>query len=403
MTPDQSVTPQAGSPGDTDGSARPAPVAAEPGMRAGIELKPFGRGAQAVRVPPDLRVSAAERLVAGPDRNRAARRLVETAHHHGIDLDLVWGTIIGDARHPAVGQACLAVASAGRTAMLFLSAPGPERRFGPVAVQQEELAAVLRRALAEVAGASSKPLALAQTLTEPSQPWAEAACRAAGMIWVGHLQFMRLAWPARDGGASGGPGQGVAPWPEGVSVMPVRDPLDMTPGGDGAALASALEASYADTLDCPELCGLRSTRDVITSHMATGAFDPKRWWLVRKNGVAEGCCLLNHCPANHAVELVYLGISSSLRGHGLAQRVLRHALARIDAPGVREITCAVDTRNTPALKLYRSMGFAPFGSRIGFVMPLTRAGESPAGAAVHGGGTIGTPGGQENVAVAKRL
>jgi ribosomal protein S18 acetylase RimI-like enzyme len=299
--------------------------------------------------------------------------------------------------------------------MLFLSAPGPEKRLGPVAVQQEQLTAVLRRALAEIAGAARSPVVLAQTLVEPTHTWAEAACRAAGMTWVGHLQFMRLAWPLREPAADTGTGS----WPAGVTLTPVIDPLDMTPGADGAALSEALESSYSDTLDCPELCGLRSTRDVITSHMATGVFDPKRWWIVRKDGVAAGCCLLNHCPANHAVELVYLGISSSLRGQGLAGRVLRTALSRLDAPGVREITCAVDTRNTPALKLYRSLGFVPFSSRIGFVLPLMPlvppmppmppttpvSPMAPTAAVVRSreGGSIGTSGGQENVAIAKGL
>jgi GNAT superfamily N-acetyltransferase len=155
------------------------------------------------------------------------------------------------------------------------------------------------------------------------------------------------------------------------------------------------------------LCGLRATRDVIASHMATGEFSPHRWWLLRAGGSPEGCCLLNHCPANRAVELVYLGISPGLRGRGLSRRLLEHALARADAPDAREITCAVDTRNTPAVRLYHAMGFRSFGSRAGFVKPLALARvevkPSREPGVVDNGGSIGTPGGQENIAIAKRL
>ncbi len=322
------------------------------------------------RVPADLRVAAAERLVTSPDRARAARRLVESAERHGIDLDLMWGAI-GPGRR-TVGQVCLAVPSAGRTAMLFLSAPSPDRALGRAEEQTERLTRVLRTALREIPQVAGTPLRLAQILVEPDQAWAEAACRGAGMTWVGRLQFMRLAWPAR--GEIGGAAPEDA-WPAGVRVEPLG-----APGGSGldaaarSALGAALEASYEDTLDCPELCGLRATDDVIDSHMATGAFDPSRWWIVRMHDRPEGCCLLTHCPGTRSVELVYLGLSGRLRGMGLGWRVLRHALSRLGAVDARELTCAVDTRNAPALRLYERAGFRAFGARTGFVSALATPG-----------------------------
>ena len=65
---------------------------------------------------------------------------------------------------------------------------------------------------------------------------------------------------------------------EGVRVEAFRD------GEDDEALMAALERSYVDTLDCPELCGLREKRDVLDSHRSTGKFDPNLWWLVRLGG-----------------------------------------------------------------------------------------------------------------------
>ena len=75
----------------------------------------------------------------------------------------------------------------------------------------------------------------------------------------------------------------------------------------------ALERSYVDTLDCPELCGLRVVDDVLESHRSVGVFDPGMWWLVMAEDEPEGCMLLSACPEQNAVELVYLGISPRLR------------------------------------------------------------------------------------------
>lgn len=364
---------------------------------------------QPVRLAPALRVSAAERLVSAPDRIRAARRLVDHASQHGIDLNLLWGTVShpqltprASTNAPFVRQVCLVVPVAGRTAMIFLSPPSGQARFGTPAEQQDERTACLKTALTEIGAGAGTPLVMAQCLIEPAHAWAECSCRAAGMTWVGRLHFMRLPWPTPVTPAPTGDR-----WPPGITVEPLTDPGDFSPSGDGSALADALEGTYEGTLDCPELRGLRTSRDVIASHMATGKLDPARWWLVRRDGAPEGCCLFNDCPANRAVELVYLGLSPRARGMGLGRRLLDHALSHLGRTDAREITCAVDTRNTPAIRLYRSVGFRPFTARVGFVAPVNSsiagAGPNRAEAPENAGGSFGTSGGQEKLSRGKRL
>lgn len=358
-----------------------------------------------IQLPPALWVPAAERLVSAPDRRRAAERLVANARAHGINLKLLWGTTGTTGENgnaPYVRQVVMGVPSPGRTGMLFLSEPRHERRFGPSLVQVKELSDCIRAAVKALPAASTTPIRLCQALIEPNHTWADHACREAGMTWVGQLQFLRLPWPSTKTKESPD-----GPWPDGVAVRPVFDPDNFEPDGCGAALERALNGSYEDTRDCPELCGLRSTRDVIASHKATGAFDPAQWWLLERDGRAEGCCLLNHCPATHSVELVYLGLSPRARGLGLGKRLLLHALQRAPSAGVREITCAVDTRNEPALRLYRAMGFRAFTSRVGFVHAsdtvLREIKPTAAAQALEESANTGTSRGQEKVEHAKRL
>ena len=113
---------------------------------------------------------------------------------------------------------------------------------------------------------------------------------------------------------------------------------------------------------------MRSMNDVIESHKSTGDFDPSRWWLLFDGDRPVGCCLLAHCPANESVELVYIGIAKRVQGHGLGERLLRHALGQLRIKErVLDVTCAVDRRNVPASKVYMRLGFQVFDARCGYV------------------------------------
>ncbi len=320
------------------------------------------------QAPKALRLAAAARLVSveGPARRRAARALLENASSAGIDPSLMWITTDPARGREWVGQVCLVVPACGRTAMLFLSQPGSERLLGSESAQLDERVRVLRGAFAGLEARADLDIAVAQSLPEPGQAWSIEACKRASMVHVGDLAYLRRSLPKGTGAVD----PGALDWPEGVRVRRMGDPADPE---NTRRLIVALDRSYEDTLDCPELCGLRTTEDVLASHKSTGEFDPTHWWVVELDGRPEGCVLMSRCPEQDALELVYLGLSTRLRGRGLGRLVLERAMASAVQPGLASMTCAVDRRNTPALSLYRGFGFAEFTSRIAYVHPINAA------------------------------
>lgn len=332
----------------------------------------------------DLYLAAARRLVsqANPDLEAAARRLVESASKHDIDFSLCFGTVEPSAgRHgPIVRQVCLAVLGAGRTAMLFISEPVRGLAEGPEAVGERR--ACIDAACEHLGIHNAARVRIAQALPEPEERWALEAFFGAGFRRVGNLVYLRAEPPALRGKA-----RADENWPAGITVQRVSDI-----GGLGSSkerervdgeLMQALEDSYIDTLDCPELCGLRTTDDVLDSHRSTGSYDPAWWWLVRLDGRPCGAMLLNRCPDQKSVELAYLGLGPQARGKGLGKQLLAFGLERVRKanPGW-VMTCAVDERNTPALRLYASLGFEPHARRCALVRPI---GHAPSGGAADAG------------------
>lgn len=132
---------------------------------------------------------------------------------------------------------------------------------------------------------------------------------------------------------------------------------------------------------------LRAMEDVLESHRCVGVFDPSLWWLVfDREHRAMACLLLSACPEQDSVELVYLGLARSAR-EGLGSKLLSFGLRRLyDGPlaavptagrtgiaGTGGVTCAVDSRNASAVKLYRRAGFEKFGVRVPYVRSLRPA------------------------------
>jgi ribosomal protein S18 acetylase RimI-like enzyme len=140
-----------------------------------------------------------------------------------------------------------------------------------------------------------------------------------------------------------------------------------------ALLAQALDASYVGTQDCPALCGMRTTADVIESHKAVGQFDPRLWFLVMISGQPVGCMLLSCAAGPETAELVYLGLGPVARGRGIAAALLDLGMQRLESRSEATLACAVDTRNAPALRLYRRAKFKRFATRVALVRSLRSA------------------------------
>ncbi len=324
-------------------------------------------GVRVVRVGRGDRVPAAARLVGGetPNARQAGRAFLERASAHGIDLRYFWGTVRPDAGRAGgvFTQAALIVPQTGRTAMVFLSGPGPMRTCGDADQQSADRVELLRGAFVEAEAVLGDRVHLIQALPSPEEAWGIGAFAGAGMTRLGDLAYLRrpLSMPVGEAGGE---------WPAGVRMRRVGA---LTEGGDLPALRRALERTYVDTLDCPGLCALRRTDDVIESHRSAGDFEKAEWWIVEADDgagfTAEGCVLLSPAFEARSLELVYMGLGPRLRGRGLGARALRAALLGARRLPLDQVSCAVDLSNEPARALYARLGFTEFARRVAFVRP----------------------------------
>jgi GNAT superfamily N-acetyltransferase len=131
-----------------------------------------------------------------------------------------------------------------------------------------------------------------------------------------------------------------------------------------AEFRTILQATYASSLDMPELEGVRSLDDVIEGHRATGRFVPERWRLGQVPGepAAAVVLLLAEVPEQDVWEVVYLGLTQAARGRGLGRAAIQQALD-LARPHVSRLELAVDLRNHPATRLYEAAGFVAFDRR----------------------------------------
>ena len=125
-----------------------------------------------------------------------------------------------------------------------------------------------------------------------------------------------------------------------------------------------LKRTYEQSLDMPELDDVRSLDDIIAGHKALNRFEPSRWRLGRLPGEpkASAVILLAEVPDKPAWEVAYLGLTPEARGRGLGRAALSHA-RDLAAREVGRLELAVDARNAPADRLYRSAGFTAFDRR----------------------------------------
>ncbi len=324
-------------------------------------------GVRLVRVTTAMRQGVARRLVSRANDNveEAAEAFLTNAPLHGIDIRNAYATVEGPEGSPRVREVCLGVLGVGRTVSLYLSehagkqsAKSEMRR--PSDTQTIERALCVDAISHALARERAGEFALLQALPDPSETSHAQALAAAGFANICTLLYMRRSPRVND--RLEPPARAL---PEGVAIVPVsslaRDQTD-------AMLVEAMQQSYVATLDCPELCGLRETRDILASHRATGVYDGSMWWLVTRHGAPAGCAFFSACPQQRMVELVYLGLSQELRGKGLGRHLLHRGIAAAGrAHASWPMACAVDMRNVGARGLYEAEGFMGFAQRLAFV------------------------------------
>lgn len=297
----------------------------------GIEIRPvgvFGRDA-ALRF---LVAGANDRAAAG--RIDAVKRLIGARRSADV---LLW-----QARR---GRKALAVAlvvlNPGSYAMLSytpLIAPGVDVSAMRLLIDQISQAALARGA------------AFVQALVPPELSDDAALLESAGLQRLAELIYMRLHL-----GGSGA----------------VGDDANLTWRQYGQfsedELAGVIKETYEDSADCPDMMGLRSMADVIAAHKGGGSFCPDTWWLVDVDGRPRGCVLVNDAPHAAIAEIVYLGVVLESRRCGLGRRMLDHAVEVAEAGGKTVMSLAVDSRNTPAVKLYDGAGFDEIFRRLVYI------------------------------------
>ncbi len=293
-------------------------------------------------VQPDERRAAMERLMRGGTiSEEQAGRLDQLARRLGIDFDRLW---VGRDERRRIGPATLIVPRPGRTAVAFISPPRRRRDVAP-------LVELLRRAVAAVDPAEAT---LIQALLDPDERLERQAFERAGFTELATLAYLQRSAPTQADHPDA---------PTGVELLTYD--AELRP-----QFLAALEQSYEQTLDCPQLRGTRETSDVLAGHQATGRFDPSLWTLVRVEGEPAAVLLLNPVPEQRCIELVYLGVGLRHRGRGLGALLLRRCLAQCAARPEGVITVAVDESNAPAVALYRRFGFYRVARKLALIRSL---------------------------------
>ena len=136
--------------------------------------------------------------------------------------------------------------------------------------------------------------------------------------------------------------------------------------------AAGILATYEQSLDCPQLNGVRDIEDVILGHKSAGAFDPADWFVLMAGEEPIAVLLMTRVNNMDGMEIVYVGIKPASRGRGLGDYLVRLATGHATLRKCKHIALAVDAQNRPAISLYQRHGFERSTSRIALMRELNR-------------------------------
>jgi ribosomal protein S18 acetylase RimI-like enzyme len=234
-------------------------------------------------------------------------------------------------------------------ALVCLPVPGasgllwpPQARPGPQRGQVED--DLLRHAAAWLRGRGAR---LGQALLAPAEAPLAPPLERNGFAHVTSLWYMRhdLKLP-----------YALVRAPERLAYRSYQD-------GDPDLFHRTLLETYENTLDCPEVNGVRELVEILEGHRAQGTYDPRRWWLALDGDRPVGVLLLSAVPEWEAWDVAYVGVVPGARGRGWGRELMHRALRAAHASDATHLTLSVDTRNRPAWKLYLDLGFEAYECR----------------------------------------
>lgn len=237
----------------------------------------------------------------------------------------------------------LAVHSPGRTAVVLFSTTDT----GLISVEplRDVLKAMSNQTLHSEA-------TLVQALLSPASRSDVQAFEAAGFFRLAELIYMRQCLRGRT-----------------AQQAETAEPLSYLHYSEQTheAFASTIQASYADSLDCPALDGLRDIEDVLAGHKAAGIFRPDLWTLAFCDGRPAGIVLMNQNATQNVAEIIYMGVARPFRGRGIGRALMIKATEMAIGDRFGAISLAVDAENTHALQIYDAEGFTEASRRLAFV------------------------------------
>jgi mycothiol synthase len=260
------------------------------------------------------------------------------AAQRGMKLEHLWIACEGN----RLAWTMLPIITPGRTALLFT----PPEHFNPEAAER----------LIDVASrwGASQGVHLFQLLLDPGLAEARPVFERQQFRLMAELHYLQSPVRARE--TLPRLGLGMA-W-------------ELYSEQSHPRFASAITASYRDSLDCPGLAGMRNIEDVIAGHKASGEFDPGYWFILVSHSRPLAVLLLNRVAGADAAELTYLGVAPEGRRMGLGTLLVRQALGAAAMMRVKSITLAVDAANAPALRLYFRHGFRKVASKLALMRDL---------------------------------
>ncbi len=239
--------------------------------------------------------------------------------------------------------ATLWVINQGRTASILTSIPTTDQAIA-------DLQALLAKTLSTL---REKPLALAQiVLPKPAPSKQVQAILSSGFKDLAELQYMEL---------------NISPLiPTNVTQHEVE--FQTMESFDDHALGYVLEQTYIDSLDCPNLHGIRQVQDVIEGHRGSDPCRPELWFIGMIDD--EPSCVLLLNQKDDAVELAYVGVVPSHRNRGIADCCMSKSIELAQHHDFKRITLVVDDANSSAMNLYTKWDFHPTQSRRAFMAQL---------------------------------